>query len=239
MSNTNSSKKVVLFLCSIFIFNSGHSQDNLKYSEYYLGLLYASLDSTNDFYYPKLLKRFESFDTTMRVSDIIALQVGYTGTESYDPYSLWPHELDVLNLVAQKDYTKALQKCDSILAINPVSLVALMEKWFSNMKLNSDSTKLHLWRYERIAYSNLWVGDGSIEYPYFVTSPGYGQVLISYFIGGEIESMGSASDSEGYFTDVIDVYYPDEAKSATLHFSIDHCQKIIRKEIEEILKKSP
>lgn len=63
-----------------------------------------------------------------------------------------------------------------------------------------------------------------MEAPYFVLSPLDGQTLITHVFGASIGSMGSGSDPNGYFLDMLEIV--EEGKeSRTLCFNIDHATK--------------
>ncbi len=63
------------------------AQDNeFNYSKDYNTILSQSKDSTSNFFYPKLLERFQKNDSTLTNKDVLSLMIGFTANEYYKPY---------------------------------------------------------------------------------------------------------------------------------------------------------
>jgi len=89
------------------------------------------------------LRRFQQNDSALTEKDIIALQIGFTVNKQYRPYKILDAEHKILDLVAQEQYEEAVKVCDSILAINPLDFIALMEKSYSLMKLQKPEASFY------------------------------------------------------------------------------------------------
>ncbi len=63
-------------------------------------------------------------------------------------------------------------------------------------------------------------GDGK-EQPIFALGPGDGQNYIQKYLGAKIGTMGSGSDKNGYFIDILEAEYKN-GTSESLHFIIQH-----------------
>lgn len=183
-------------------------------------ILEKSKDKKSEYYYPKLLERFQSNDSTLTDREVIALQIGVTNLKDYKPYETMTQEREILELVSDKSYEKAIKKCDELLKDNPLNFVALMEKSFCFMKLNKTDALLQKEKFMRVVSSILWSGDGTIEHPIFVLGPADGQFLIRYVLGQDIGLMGSGRDKNGYFLDILEM--TDGVQSKDMHFIIPH-----------------
>jgi hypothetical protein len=101
-----------------------------------------------------------------------------------------------------------------------MNFVALMEKSFCYMKLDKPDAQIQKEKFMRVVSSILWSGDGSREHPIFVLGPSDGQFLIRYILGGDVGSMGSGRDKNGYFLDILGMKLGDDSR--TMHFIIPH-----------------
>jgi tetratricopeptide (TPR) repeat protein len=222
MKKTINIKKLLTFLiafAALFITTTAFGQD-FDYHRDFKDLLSKSKDKNSEYYYPKLLERFNSNDSTLTNKDIITLQIGFTANKNYKPYQTIDKEREILELISDKKYEKAIAECDKLLKTNPVNFTALIEKGFAYMKLNKPDASIHKERTMKIIHSIMWSGDGTIDRPYFVLSPIDGQTLIRYIMGGSIGTMGSGSDKNGYFLDILEMKKDD--KTVTKYFIIQH-----------------
>ncbi len=204
---------------ALFATTTVFGQD-FDYHRDFKDLLSKSKDKNSEYYYTKLLERFNSNDSTLTDKDIIALQIGFTADKNYKPYQTTDKEREILGLISDKKYEKAIVECDKLLKTNPVNFTALMEKGFAYMKLNKPDASIHKGRTIKIIHSIMWSGDGTKDRPYFVLSPIDGQTLIRYILGGSIGTMGSGSDKNGYFLDILEM--EKDGKSVTKYFIIQH-----------------
>lgn len=215
-------KKLLTFLIVFSAFsitNNVFGQD-FVYHRDFKDLLLKSKDKSSEYFYPKLLERFYSNDSTLTNKDIIALQIGFTASKEYKPYETIKQEREILDLISDKKYEQAIIECDKLLKTNPVNFTALIEKGFAYMKLKKSDASIHKGRTMKIIHSIMWSGDGTIDRPYFVLSPIDGQTLIIYILGGSIGTMGSGSDKNGYFLDILEMKKDD--KTVKKYFIIQH-----------------
>ena len=222
MKRTINIKRLLTFLTAfsaLFITTTVFGQD-FDYHRDFKDLLTKSKDKSSEYYYLKLLQRFNSSDSTLTNKDVIALQIGFTADKNYKPYETIDKEREILGLISDKKYEKAITECDKLLKTNPVNFTALMEKGFACMKLNKPDASIHRGRTMKVINSIMWSGDGTIDRPYFVLSPIDGQTLIRYILGGSIGTMGSGSDKNGYFLDILEMTKDD--KTETKYFIIQH-----------------
>ena len=228
-------KKYTLILL-LFIINIGFAQKEFNYDRDFKIILKQSQDSSNVFYYPRLLNRFDANDSTLTNNDILALLIGHTADKNYKPYETLDAEREIHKLVRLEKFEEAIKKSDSLLKINPLNFSALMEKSYSYMKLEKKDSEFHKKKFMKVVYSIMSSGDGTFKNSYFVLNPSDGATLIKYILGGKIGIAGSGDDPNGYFLDILEMITEKETK--TLHFNINHAtEKLFSKEVKEQIKK--
>ncbi|MDO6439735.1 DUF4919 domain-containing protein [Cyclobacterium sp. 1_MG-2023] len=200
--------------------------------------LAESASPQSEFYYETLLDRFQSHDKSLKNNEIIALMIGFTNNQNYHPYKNVEKEREIMELVGDKNYDKALMLSKELLKSNPVNFTALMEEGFSLWKINDDRSYFPSVKSRMIVDAILWSGTGSNTHSYFVLSPIDGQTIISYIFGENIGTMGSGDYSNGYFLDMLDMEKEGQ-ETKTLYFNIDHAvnNSEFKKQIEKSLDK--
>ena len=84
-------------------------------------------DKDSEYYYPQLMARFNSADTTLTIEHLRALYYGFTFQKEYSPYGI-PPKRNKLNTLLSKDpmdrddYEKALEYVNDILEKNPFNI---------------------------------------------------------------------------------------------------------------------
>jgi len=217
-------KMTKIIFITILLFNlafTSFGQDKFEYHKDFERILEQSKDSTSNNYYPFLLQRFEANDCTLKKEEVLALQIGFTANANYKPYETISQEREIKNLIREKKYEESISKCNNLLKTNPLNFTALMEKSYSYMKLDMDSSKFHKEKFMKLLKSVLMSGKGTYENPYFVLSPIDGQTIITHIFGNSIGIMGSGDDPNGYFVDILEMLIEGE-DSITLYFNINH-----------------
>lgn len=203
--------------------------------KYYLS---ESSKPESQFNYETLLHRFQNEDKSIKKNEIIALMIGFTNNQNYHPYKNTDIEREIMGLVGDKHYKKALKLSEDLLKTNPLNFTALMEEGFSLMKINNDRSYFPSVKSRMVVDAVLWSGTGSYSNPYFVLSPIDGQTIIRYIFGASIGIMGSGDDSNGYFLDMLDME-KEGRETTTLYFNIDHAMNNseLKKQIDKALEK--
>lgn len=196
-----------------------------------------STKNNSKYNYSTLLDRFLKLDRTMSNNEVIALMIGFTNDKNYKPYGNLDKEREIMSLIGDKEYKKSLGISTKLLKTNPVNFTALIEEGFALMKINDDKTQFPSFSSRQVVDAILWSGDGSYNSPYFVLSPIDGQTIIKYIFGESIGIMGSGSDSNGNFLDILEM--KTEKESIKKYFIIEHAIKNsqMQKEIEDAVKK--
>lgn len=96
----------------------------------------------SDLYYPKLMKRFNEFDSTLTIEEGRHLYYGYTFQSEYSPYGHSKYQ-DSLRKIFKKDtlmqldYQEILKFTDSILKTDPFDIRTINYKLYSYKKLGN------------------------------------------------------------------------------------------------------
>ena len=97
------------------------------------------MDLGKETYYPKLLGRFNRFDTSLTLNDYRLLYYGYVFQKEYFGYADQKQK-EISNLIADKKFNEAFKLCDSILAKIPISLTANYLKGLAIYLNNKEDT---------------------------------------------------------------------------------------------------
>ena len=101
-------------------------------------------------YYPKLLKRFNEFDTTLTLEENSLIYYGFSFQENYLKNK--PNEDKLKILSNNNEYEKLVLQCQNILEKNPVSLEANNKMGFALFKLGKPETE---WKKYQKRYRDL------------------------------------------------------------------------------------
>lgn len=147
-------------------------------------------DSTSPNFYPKLLERWNDFDTTLSLREYAFIYYGFSFQANY--LRNRPKEDKLLELHRLEKWDEVLEECKAILILNPVSLYANNEMAYALFQLNKEEA---IWRKYQIRYRAIrkviaYSGDGLSEETAFkviYVSDEY-NMLGTYFI---IEEVGN------------------------------------------------
>ena len=128
----------------------------------------------NEFYYPELLRRFETADTSMTVEQYYYFYYGTATRPDYNPYQ-----------GSNYDELREALRGDTLTKDNWRRAAQAIEK-----QLKSDPTNLRFHVYKQIAYSNLY-GEDSME-----ANNSYMQAIMLYFA---IRATGDGQSPETAF----------------------------------------
>lgn len=206
-----------------------HAQFLFDYKVHYDSIAELTEDKKGEYFYEDLKQRFVSGDTSLTAFDVLALMIGETSQDHYYPYELLPIEREIMDLANKGEYANAITKSDSILAAHPLNLTALIHKAFLEDKLGNMSSKNSKFKFVIYLDVILATGDGTLEAPIMVLGPADGQLLIRYVFGASIGNMGSGSDENGNFLDIIEIIKEGEAPTP-MHFNIEHAVRRMFKE---------
>lgn len=114
--------KTYFFLLFIFISVTqsliGQKISNVDFDEIKL----KTEDSLSNTYYPKLLQRFQEFDSLLTGKDYQLIYYGSVFQSYYKPYGSSPSEREFNELYKQRKYKDAIQHGEEALKENPVNI---------------------------------------------------------------------------------------------------------------------
>jgi len=150
-------------------------------------------NNDSEYYYPKLLKRFNAFDESLTLEEYALLYYGFSFQEDYLVNQ--PEEKKLSELIKKEDYEGLIAECEKILKTNPVSLKANEKMGYALFKLgkSEEEWKKYQNRFrglrKAIAYSGngltcetsfkvIYISDEyNLLYDYFDVSKIYSQSL--------------------------------------------------------------
>jgi len=216
-----------------------YGQTTFNYKDDFKKVLDKTKDQNNNLSYEKLLKRFSVNDTTLTDFEVLALLIGFTDKPEYKPYDDLSTEREVYKLNGEKKYKEGLELGLKFIKTHPLSVKTLFEIAYSYHKLNQeDSAKHYVYQGQRIFKAMYFSGNGKTkDTPTFALGPADGQDYIYKFVGADIGTMGSGSDKNGDFLDILEAKFED-GQTVTLYFIIQHATDKMfgGKSIEEELK---
>lgn len=117
-------------------------------------------DQESDSFYPKLLKRFIDFDSTLTLQDYSLIYYGFSFQDNYLRNK--PKEEGLNELLKSNDYEKVVLECQKILDLNPVSLLANNKMGYALFKLERPESEWRKYqnRYRTIRKVIVYSGNG-------------------------------------------------------------------------------
>ncbi|MCR6639552.1 MAG: DUF4919 domain-containing protein [Sporocytophaga sp.] len=133
------------------------------------------------FFYPLLLKRFNSLDTTLKKEDFKYLYYGFAFRENYFPFEMDDLEKRLKDLNYAKQFDNVIDLADSIYHSVPTNLTVLFEKSYALRSLAKKEEVIARSKYNVLLKAVLSSGDGK--------SPETAYQVI--FFGDEIEVLSA------------------------------------------------
>ncbi|MDE6538321.1 MAG: DUF4919 domain-containing protein [Muribaculaceae bacterium] len=138
----------------------------------------TTLDPKSEFYYPKLMAKYERKDTTMTPEEFRHFYLGYMFQEDFDPYRISPYANKTDDLRSKKEFTK--QELDTIekyanlaLEDNPFDL-RQMSFLVRVLKEKKKDMRASIWEYrlENLLGTIMSTGTGKdVDNPWYVVYP--------------------------------------------------------------------
>lgn len=154
----------------------------------------------SDYYYPKLLKLFESNDTArFKLQHARNLYYGYTFQEDYDPLRESRHASVVEDLYYRNDHTRAEldtieHYADLTLDDNIFDLSQMTYEIFAlKAKKKHAKAAIRQFRLDRIIYAIMSSGKGTKESPWVVIMPDHEYDIVN-FLGYVAKSHETSDD---------------------------------------------
>jgi len=184
-------------------------------------------DSNSVFYYPKLLSRFEAFDSTFTLDEYRMLYFGFVFNENYSVF-MDDKSAEIQTQIDSGNYAEANRLCDSILAKVPILLRVNYLKGYCLYSQNKNDSLIQKYgnRYYSLIEAIISTGDGK------ECKSGYKVI----FIADEYEIIYKYLDIEEFKgqylsrpCDILEVKPSKKFKSKMVYFDAD---EILKKEAE-------
>lgn len=173
------------------------------------------------YYYPKLMRSFQSDDTTMTIEAYRNLYYGYTFQEDYDPFRESVYSNVVEQLYYKQPHSRA--ECDSIEKYARMSLddnifdMNQMKYFIFSLKEKKKYNRaaLRQFRLDRLIATIMSSGKGTKEEPWVVITPEHEYNIVNFLgyvatdhqeLGGGIEYIAvepiAGKNTKGFYFDV-------------------------------------
>lgn len=221
-------KTVVLFL-NLILGQIALGQTTFNYNSDFKNILAKTKSPSDNLSYDKLLKRFSVNDTTLSNFEVLALLIAYTDKPEFKPYRDINDERKIFVMNDNGKFQEAIDSANLFLKLHPLSVKVLFEKAYSFHKLGQDDSSHFYYMKGRMIFEAMsYSGNGkSPETPIFALGPADGQDYIYKYVDSKIEGasigvMGSGSDKNGNFLDILEVVPKDGSAPYKLYFIIQH-----------------
>lgn len=155
-------------------------------------------DSSGQYYYPKLLKRFLDADTTLTDEELVLLEYGYTLQPSYAPYAQSMVEDSLYDDIKKQEYQKALQRGAGYLRTNPVSLRGNLAMAFLFKQLDNPAKReAYVTHAVQIVRAILSSGSGTSVDSAFIVINVQDEYTVLNILGYSVTMQSLVSDSTG------------------------------------------
>ncbi len=184
--------KLILLFVTLLLSNPSYSQSDFNTVDRKL-IEKLVTDSSLQTFYPKLLSRLTSYDTTLVLEEYRLIYYGFVFQDNYSPYS--DDKSKEINAAFEKqDFDEVVKICDKVVIKNPVSLKTYYNKLIALSKLKDISGQFQQLRkvYSGLLSAIISSGDGltcKTAFKVISVSDEY-EIMYKYF---EIEKVKSQS----------------------------------------------
>jgi hypothetical protein len=132
----------------------------------------------SEYYYPKLLERYNNFDSTLTVEDYALIYYGFSF--QYDFFVEQPDQSKILMLWFRRSYDDVVVECNKILEKDPISFIAnyYLSEALKSLNSSEKEWKKYLNRYTTFKDIIVKSGDGKSCETAFKVVYNYDQKLI-------------------------------------------------------------
>lgn len=123
----------------------------------------AVINPEGEYYYPKLLDRYNSFDSTLTTKDFVYIYYGFAFQKDYLVNQ--PGEEKMNQLMEKGQYEDAIAECKAILAKNPVSLEANNAIAYAMFQLKQPESEYEPYRNRYKTFVDIIVKSGDGKEP--------------------------------------------------------------------------
>ncbi|MXN92973.1 DUF4919 domain-containing protein [Flavobacterium sp. Sd200] len=231
-------KKTFLILLILLSFISkSQSLDTIQqfnYKKHFELIVKESKKRGSNYLYETQLQKYNNNESQTNL-EVLALLIGFTESKNYDPYADIFLDKTIYDLNEEKKFDEAIAQGKAILAQKPFIIPILREMAYAySQKGENEKAEQYMIRtgkiYNAMFYSSKSTGI-NINEAMFALGPKDGQYFIKYFIEAPLGDMGSGSDENGYFIDILSTTFKN--KEAIFNFNIDHAMKKMREKMKK------
>jgi len=150
-------RRVVLSLILLFLLPILQAQQASKMN--FDSIYNITGDSTSVNYYPNLLTKFNSSDSSMSDNEYLLLYYGFTGKDSYNPYAI--EEMKLQSFVKKNGYGKTAKLEKQLFKSNHASIVGCYVRAIRlDMEGDTLSSKKWVKNYQGLIFAMISSGNG-------------------------------------------------------------------------------
>ena len=180
--------RILIIILSILFLGQLNAQEFEFKAPDYKKIKKVTSKKSSDLYYPKLLERYQSYDSTLTVDDYRHLYYGYIFQKEFQPYWSSPVGEEINKYyrsqsIDEKDYDKVIKLIDVSLADFPFDLRNMNFKAYLYHKKGDDAMAGKIMsQYNAIINAMISTGDGrTCENSIHVISVNHEYLLLSLF----------------------------------------------------------
>ncbi|NLY24429.1 MAG: DUF4919 domain-containing protein [Bacteroidales bacterium] len=185
--HTKQTLRSLLMLLSLMLTFSMVNAQEVKFERPDYASIKAEItDSTSAYFYPGLISRFESYDSTLTLQDYRHLYYGYIYHADYEPYRKSKHDNNLHNLLqseknAESDFNQIIESLTASIDEFPFDIrKMLLLINIYQQKGDKDMVRKEAARFYGIIGAIFSSGNGVIcETGFHVISPGHEQIILN------------------------------------------------------------
>jgi hypothetical protein len=222
-----------------------------SYKRDFKSLIDSTQDISSSLYYPVLLSRFLSNDSSLTNQEVLTLMIGFTENPKYKPLEDMEKEEEIYDLTKKGQFVDALAQSIPYLKSHPLSLLVLRETSYAYGRLSRyyereqifdtaiifmDSSNYYMSLNDKIMEAMIYSGKGrTAEAPIFSLGLADGEHF-TFNVGFKIEKKDTDWNRNGDFMEKITA--ADNLTAKDFYFVIQHAkQKIDDEKADELAAK--
>lgn len=232
-------KSTCLLLLMIVVQSNLFAQEIFDYKKDIKIILAMTKDSASPLCYSKLLPRFLAKDTSMHGYQMLALLIGFTDQEAYNPYEDIETEKSIFDLNEAGNYEEALVQSEAYIKKHPLSLRILKERSFAfYQQKQQDSADYYMDLVDKIMEGMVFSGKGlTADKPMFALGLDDGEHFMKN-VGMIITNRATGNNQRGDFMEIVNGMKED-GSTKIMYFLIQHAYNKMDGDYSEVSTKKP
>lgn len=231
------STSILLLLLAVKLHSFG--QEVFDYKKDIKIILAMTKDSASPLSYSKLLPKFLAKDTSMHGYQMLALLIGFTDQEAYNPYEDIETEKSIFDLNEAGNYEDALDQSAAYIKKHPLSLRILKERSFAfYQQKQQDSADYYMDLVDKIMEGMAFSGKGlTADKPMFALGLDDGEHFMKN-VGMVITNRATGNNQRGDFMEIVNGMKED-GSTKIMYFLIQHAYNKMDGDYSEVSTKKP